>query len=298
MNRIASTPCSWGVLDFNLKENIPAYKQVLVEMKDAGYSGTELGQWGFLPTMAFDLREALKESKLTLVGAFVPVALQDPDRHHQGLEKALETAALMYHAGYEEALLILSDEFGSDDERTSHAGRITSEMGLSEEDWSNFISAAEMIAKEVRKQFALRTAFHPHCGGYVETPGEVETFMQGSDPSLLGLCLDTAHCTFGGGDPAEAVEKYKDRLWHVHFKDLNPRIDEEAARNSYNYFKSLEEGLFCELGKGSVDFKSIYKTLIKNHYNGWIVLEQELLPGMVLPKSLAQKNTDFIANLS
>ena len=170
-------------------------------------------------------------------------------------------------------------------------------MGLPEESWKNFAAGAEKVASAVRKQLGLRTVFHHHCGGYVETPAEVAKLMELTDPSLLGLCLDMGHYAFGGGDPVEALKEYYNRIWHIHFKDLNPRIDEEAAKNNYDYFKSVEEGLFCELGEGNVDFKSIVGILKEKDYDRWIVVEQDILPGMGSPKGYAMKNRKFIKKL-
>ena len=114
---------------------------------------------------------------------------------------------------------------------------------------NSFAYRVEKIASEVRRQFGMRTIFHNHCGSFVETPKEIARLLELTDPSLLGLCLDIGHYAFGGGDPVEGIKEYYDRIWHIHFKDLNPRIDEEAAKNNYDYFKSVEEGVFCELGK-------------------------------------------------
>jgi inosose dehydratase len=295
--KIANAPCSWGALEFDLEGKSPGYKQVLAEMKETGYVGTELGDWGFMPTSALKLREAIMGFKLQLLGAFVPVALSDAGAHEKGVATALKTAALMYDAGYEDAFILLADANGTVDQRTNHAGRITEEMGLSDESWVTFAAGAEKVASAVRKQYGIRTVFHHHCGGYVETPKEVARLMELTDPSLLGLCLDMGHYAFGGGDPVEALGSYGDRIWHVHFKDFDPKVDWRAASEDFDYFKSVEEGIFCELGKGSVDFKSIVRILKKRDYKGWIVVEQDVLPGMGSPKKCAYNNRKFIKSL-
>jgi sugar phosphate isomerase/epimerase len=52
-------------------------------------------------------------------------------------------------------------------------------------------------------------------------------------------------------------------------------------------------GLFCELGKGDVDFPAILAELKRMNYNGWIVVEQDVLPGMGSPKESAQRNRNI-----
>ena len=203
----------------------------------------------------------------------------------------------MFDAGYKNAFIVLADENGSVDVRTSNAGRVTPEMGLTENQWKIFAAGAEKVAKAVKDKFGMRTVFHHHCAGYVETPQEVDKLMELTDPKLLGLCLDMGHYAFGGGDPVEALKKYYPRIWHVHFKDFDPKVGEEAVKNGYNYFKSVEKGVFCELGKGNVDFNSIVNILKEKGYNGWIVVEQDVLPGMGSPKKCAAGNRQYIKSL-
>ena len=68
----------------------------------------------------------------------------------------------------------------------------------------------------------MRTVFHHHCAGYVETPAEIDKLLSLTDPSLVGLVLDMGHYMFGGGDPLKALKKQQDRIWHIHFKDCHP----------------------------------------------------------------------------
>ena len=297
MIKVANAPCSWGALEFELEAKPLGYGQVLAEMAETGYAGTELGDWGFMPTDPQQLRQVLSEQKLDLLGAFVPVALAKEDAHGAGVELALKTARLMFDAGYKNAFVVLADENGSVEERTKNAGRITPEMGLTEAQWKTFAAGAEKVAGAVKHQYSMRTVFHHHCGGYVETPDEVAKLMELTDPSLLGLCLDMGHYAFGGGDPVKALEKFDSRIWHVHFKDFDPKVGRAAAENGYDYFQSVAEGVFCELGKGMVDFKTIVAMLQKKGYDDWIVVEQDVLPGMGSPKKCAANNREFLKSL-
>ena len=90
--RIGNAPCSWGVLEFDLEGEAAGCTQVLNEMAETGYLGTELGDWGFMPTDPGALAAELTKRGLTLLGAFVPVALKDPASHAFGVEAALKVA--------------------------------------------------------------------------------------------------------------------------------------------------------------------------------------------------------------
>lgn len=298
MIKIANAPCSWGVLEFELKGEAPNYIQVLDEIKETGYEGTELGDWGFMPTVPNQLKKELNERQLTLVGAFVPVLLKDKSMHINGINFAIKTAKLMRDAGFQDSFIVLADENGSILERTKNAGRIKTEMALSEEELKIFSEGANELAKKVKEETGLRTVFHHHCGGYIETPSEIKILMKYTDPNILGLVLDTGHYKFGGGDPVSALKEFSDRIWHVHFKDCDDRIASLSRNKKWNYFESVRNGVFCELGKGSVDFKSIINELIKINYRGWIVVEQDVLPGMGNPKKYALKNRQFIKSFN
>jgi len=297
MIKIANAPCSWGVLEFDLEGKAAGFAQVLDEIRETGYQGTELGDWGFMPVIPSELRKELDNRALSMVGAFVPVFLKDKAKHAAGAEAAVKTAKLMADAGFPDAFIVLADENGSIKERTTNAGRVTTTMGLSKNEWKTFAEGADLVAGEVKSSTGLRTVFHHHCAGYVETPPEIDTLLSLTDPSLVGLVLDMGHYMFGGGNPLEALKKHKDRIWHVHFKDCHPGIAAKSRNEGWDYFKSVANGVFCELGKGSVDFKSIVSELKEQKYSGWIVVEQDVLPGMGNPKVCAQRNRDYIKSL-
>ena len=297
MIKIANAPCSWGVLEFDLEGKAAGFEQVLDEIRDTGYQGTELGDWGFMPVVPPELRKELDKRSLAMVGAFVPVFLKDRSKHAAGAEVAVKTARLMKDAGYPDSFIVLADENGSVKERTLNAGRVTSSMGLTEAEWKVFAEGTESVAREVKEKVGLRLVVHHHCAGYIETPDEIDKLLSLTDPSLVGLVLDMGHYMFGGGDPLKALRKHKDRIWHIHFKDCQPDVAKKSGQEGWDYFKSVANGVFCELGKGSVDFRAIAGELREQDYSGWIVVEQDVLPGMGNPKVCALRNREFIKSL-
>lgn len=295
--KIANAPCSWGILEFGLDGKTDDYQKVLDEISSTGYMGTELGDWGFMPTSPDKLSDELSGRGLSLVGAFVPVNFINPEDHEEGAELAVRTAQLLKNTDPENARIVLSDDNGKDKSRTQNAGRILPENRLTKEQWKIFATGVETIAARVREETGVECVFHHHCGGYVETPEEISTFLGLTSPMLVNLCFDTGHYAFGGGDPVEGLKKHFSRIGHVHFKDWDEDISQESRDKKWDYFESVENGIFCELGKGSVNFTSILKELKARKYSGWIVVEQDILPGMGSPKESARRNREFLRSI-
>jgi inosose dehydratase len=296
MIRIANAPCSWGVLEFSLEGKAAGYAQVLDEICAAGYCGTELGDWGFMPTNPGVLKRELQARQLEMAGAFVPVDFSNPESHETGAQAALRRARLLA-AVSKTALIILADENGRNPVRTRHAGRIQPEEGLSPEAWGIFAAGVQSVARAVQEGTGLRCAFHHHCAGFVETPEEVEQLLSLTDPDLVGLCFDTGHYTFGGGDAVEGLRKHARRIWHVHFKDHDPHTAAQSRRQGWDYFEAVRGGVFCELGIGDVNFPNVLAELQTVGYSGWVVVEQDVLPGMGSPKESAVRNRAYLHDL-
>jgi inosose dehydratase len=232
-----------------------------------------------------------------LLGAFVPVKLTDAAAHPGGVEAALRVAGLLSAVSGASPVVVLSDDTAANQWRTERAGRITPADGLDDNEWSTLGAGAERIATAVRDATGLRTVFHHHCATFVETSAEIDQLMQRTDPSLLGLCLDTGHATFAGGNALDILEKWRPRIWHVHLKDCDPAIRTRASAEKWDYAMSVRHGVFCELGRGAVDFPAIIDRLTRTGYDGWLVVEQDVLPSMGTPAESAARNRVYLRSL-
>ena len=297
MIRVANAPCSWGVIE-NVDGDTGGYRQVLDEMVETGYAGTELGDWGFMPTDPDRLQSELDARGLALLASFSTPWLQDPARHAKGEEDAVRIGKLLATVGGPDTLIVLGNDPYGDPVRGKNAGRITPGMGLSDDGWGAYAAAANRLARRVRDDAGIRTVVHQHLGTLVETGAEVRRLMAMTDPDLLGICLDTGHWTFGTGEnPVDAVREFGSRIWHVHFKDADPAVMAESRANEWDGLTSTGHGVFCELGKGSVDFPGVLAALTETGYDGWIVVEQDILPGMGNPRESARRNREYLRGI-
>ncbi|HKZ79351.1 MAG TPA: TIM barrel protein [Pyrinomonadaceae bacterium] len=270
--QVGNAPVSWGIMEVaGWGKQIP-YSQLLDEMAEAGYAGTELGPYGYLPTEPKQLTSELSARGLQLVASFVPVPLAHPERHEAGYEEAMQVAQLLAQAGAR--LIVLADEMS--EARMAVSGRVDdSRDGMNEQQWNGAAQILARIAKACG-ELGLSSVFHHHAGTFVETPKEVEQLCERTDPDLLGICLDTGHYFFGGGDPVDAVRLYGARIRHLHLKDVQLPILEAARRDGIGFLEAVRRGVFCELGAGAVDLKRVVQDMTAEGYSGWAIVEQDV----------------------
>jgi len=274
--QFASAPDSWGVLDYEGPSWQQSYEKMLQEMSAAGYTGTELGPYGFFPTDAGLLRSKLEEHKLSLLASFVPVVLSDPASAKVAVAQIRKVGNLL--ASLKAPFLVMAD--AQSEERDRFSGRVTegTTPALTSEQWRN---VAKVVAESalVAADFGLDLVFHPHVATYLETPAETERFFDATSGSGIGLCLDTGHSVYGGGDAIAEAEKFRDILRFVHIKDVNETVLADARRRELTFDGAIAEKVFTVIGEGSINFPSFFKTLEKNGYSGWLVVEQDVTFG-------------------
>jgi len=269
---LANAPVSWGIMEVDGWSPPIAWSQVMDEISGAGYAATELGPYGYYPTDAANLRAELARRSLGLTSAFVPLRLKDPDGVKTELPRAMTVGRLLVDCGAR--YFVLSDHMWP--ERMACAGWVP-EAGirLTAAEWKTVGANIRQIAAAAR-DIGLRCTFHHHVGTYVETPEEVDIVLNEVDSADLGLCLDTGHYFYGGGDPVEALKKYGRRVEYLHFKDVDPKVRAKCRRERVGFLDGVRNGIFCPLGQGGVDFPGLKRELDALNYQGVAVVEQDV----------------------
>ena len=245
MIRVANAPVSYGAFELTVGSSpfVPGPDEVLAAIAEGGYEGTELGPLGYLGT-GETLRKRLAGHGLELVAAFVELRFGDGDL------TALE-ATLDVLEGFD-AQPVLCDR-----------GPRDGEVDLD----------GVARALELARTRGFEPAFHHHMGTRVQTVAEIERLLAGTDVALL---LDTGHLTAAGGDPVRGLRDWRERLRHVHLKDV--RLD--VLRSASGWSEAWRRGVFCELGAGDVDLEAFCAELRRGGYEGWLVVEQDRIPAL------------------
>lgn len=272
--RLATAPVTWGVELADAPGNLP-WPLLLDEIARSGIDALELGPVGYLPENPTRLHDALQSRALTAVGSYVIEDLHDP----AALEVALRGArrACSAIAAAEGSVLVVIDRPGG--VRAATAGRSEDSPRLEGRRWDALLGTIDLIAA-MAEDFGLRAAVHPHAGTYIEYEDEVERFLDGS---RVGLCLDTAHLEYSGAVAHDAIARYGHRLVHVHLKDTDRAVLERVRRESIGFREAVAQGIFCPLGRGTVDLGAVLDALDAAGYAGFATIEQDRVAGSGSP---------------
>lgn len=211
----------------------------------AGYDGVEVFD-GNLAEFENDpeaLLSVLADNNIELVSVYTGANFIYDDILDDELHK-IEHAAL------------LAKKFGAS--RIVLGGGAKRPAGPKPDDFKKVGRGLDMAA-DIARDTGLESSYHPHLGTISET---LDGFHQIMDSCSIGFCPDTAHLTASGIDPVAAIDRYGDRLKHIHFKDL-----------------SENTGNFTPLGEGDINFKEILEAIRRANYDSWLMVELDSYEG-------------------
>lgn len=272
---LATAPGTWGIEPPPLPD-YPRWERVLDEIAHAGFDGTELGPYGYLPTDVAALRAALAERELRMPGCFVMEPFERREEWPRIEQLAERTCALAAGAGAH--VLIAID--GLAPARSATAGRSDDAPRLDGPAWDTLVEGVRRTA-EIAAQHGMRVAFHPHAGTYVEFLDEIDRIAEALAADGHGLCVDTGHSVYAGVDPVALVERHPDKVAHVHLKDLHADRLAAATAARRTFEQGVADGVFCALGAGTVDLDGFGAALRAIGYAGWCTFEQDRVVALI-----------------
>lgn len=272
--KVGNAPVSWGI--YGPKDPPQSATRVLDAIAEAGYAGTELGPYGYFPTEANALRQELQKRNLALGSSYVGVPLEDPAQRAAAVAECVRVAALLSTQGVRE--LIVADD--DHPHRMAIAGRVPRDgsAGWSDAEWKEAAATLHAIADAIHAAHGMSVVVHHHVGTFIETPEEIARLLRETDPARVNLLLDTGHLVYGGGDPVALIETAGDRIRYVHFKDVLPEELAHVRSSDIHVRDAWKRGVFCPLGEGVVPFTRVTQALRARGYEGWVIVEQDVVP--------------------
>ena len=286
--RIGANPIGWSNDDLPEIGGATPLETCLAEAKEAGIEGMELGNK--FPRESSALKAALDPYGLACIGGWHSIELLtrtareefDLAKPHRKLLKAMGTSVFIV----------------AETSNAIHGRRdlpLSRRPHLEDGDWPAYgdkiTELAELLAAE-----GLTLCYHHHMGTIVQSAADIDRFMAHTRLPAH-LLLDTGHATWGGSDPAALAQRYRDRISHVHVKDVRRAVMEQAGREDWSFLDAVlgqgrELGIYTVPGDGMVDYPSVFRAL--PHYAGWVVIEAEQDPEKANPLHYAKLG---VANL-
>ena len=282
VDRIAGAPISWGLCE------VPGWgyqltpRRVLAEMRGLGLVATEFGPPGFLEAEPESRVAQLAAYGISAVGGFHVAVLHDPGHDPVPGVDAFIDECLAAKAG----MVVLAAG-------TGQAG-YDARPELDETGWQTLLTNLDRIADHAASR-GVEASLHPHMGTMIESGAETLRVIEGSH---IGLCVDTGHLAAAGADPGAIVGSYPARVRHVHLKDVDSALAGRVVDGSLTFADAVRAGLFVPLGNGSVDVTGIVQALEGAGYQGWYVLEQDVMldgpPDDEGPVGNVRQSLDFL----
>jgi inosose dehydratase len=151
----------------------------------------------------------------------------------------------------------------------------------------------------VAGEFGLTLTFHPHVDSAVQFEHQVVRFLEDTNPAVVGLCLDTGHHEYRGGDSVALFDAWQARIPYLHLKDVNAEVRDRVAREGLPFVRAVEERVFCEPGRGVVRFDALAAVMVAAGYRGWAGVETDMYPlsDFGEPLRVARRTRDYLEGL-
>ncbi|MBC2906129.1 sugar phosphate isomerase/epimerase family protein [Streptomyces cupreus] len=287
--RIGSAPDSWGVWFPDDPLQVP-WQRFLDEVADSGYEWIELGPYGYLPTDPSVLAEETARRGLKVSAGTVFTGL------HHGVDvwdrtwaHVSDIAALTQAMGASHLVVIPS--FWRDDK----TGEVLEPSSLTAEQWRNLTSLTERLGREVRERYGLRIVVHPHADTHIDTEENVIRFLDGTDSSLVSLCLDTGHYAYCGGDSVKLIETYGSRIGYLHLKQVDPAVLAEVRAEGTPFGPAVAKGVMCEPPSGVPALGPVLEAAQGLGVDLFAIVEQDMYPCAAdVPLPIARRTRAFL----
>lgn len=286
--KIGISPIAWQNDDLPDLTADFTMEQALQDARKIGYTGVERGQR--MPHDTEGLRRYLDTNELALSGGWCSGHLLVND-------VAAEIAAIRQQVEQFVALgapCIVYAEC-SNTVQGDRNTPVNARPKLGRDDIRAYGRKLSEIAKWTADQ-GMALAYHHHMGSIIEAEDDVDWLMDSSSPEVT-LCFDTGHLLFGGGDIMATLNRWAERVHHVHFKDIRPEVVSDVRANDRSFLDAVIAGAFTVPGDGCIDFQEVANLLKAMDYSGWIVVEAEQDPAKAPPYEYSKMGFDHIVDV-
>jgi inosose dehydratase len=272
-------------------------EQALAEIAQAGYAGAPAG-----PREGRSARETIELYQrygLRPAPGYYSTEFWRAELRPQILEQARRQADFARELGLTE-LYVATGGFTTffnpaGQNRKQIAARVGPNDGLSDDQYKRFADTLNEFGALTLGE-GVRSCFHNHVGSVIESADEIERLLELADPAVIFLGPDTGHLAWAGVEPVAFCRQHVERIKTLHIKDIDPAVLERGRAAGWDYDTFDRNGIFAELGRGSVDFVALFELLRAAGFSGWAIAETDTT---MLPTALesATISREYLASL-
>ncbi|MFP5111659.1 myo-inosose-2 dehydratase [Bacillaceae bacterium C204] len=291
--QLAVSPINWANDDMHDLGDHYSFSQIVDEMSELGFLGTELGRK--YPRDIATLQSELGKRNLSLTSGWCDILFSDPDYLEESLQKFQAHVLFLKLMGSK--YVVTADGGGSVhwDPREDRSNKGIKKY--TEREWESLCKGLNIAGQFCRKH-RMTLVYHIHTGTGVETLEETDRLCAGTDPEVVSLLVDTGHLYYCGVDPVDVIKKYRDRVKYIHLKDVREDVLQTVKEKLINFNDSVRLGIFTVPGDGAIDFKPFFTELAEINYQGWLVIEAEQDSVVANPVEYAKKSIQYIESIT
>lgn len=288
--KLGIAPIGWCNDDMPELGGESTFRQIVSEMALAGFTGCEIGNK--FPTDAATLKWELEMRGMRVASRWFSSFL---------LTQPYETVEADFIRELDFLAALGADRINVSEQSYSIQGKTdvpvltgNHKPVMDDGQWVRLCEGLNGLGK-VAAQRGFRLCYHHHMGTVVQTAAETDRLLANTDPRYVFLCYDTGHFTFAGEDPLLMLQKYANRVGHVHLKDMRLPVVEQARQQGWSFLTAVRNGAFTVPGDGAVAFDPVFRLLAEAGYEGWLLVEAEQDPDRANPLQYAMMARRFIA---
>ena len=286
--KLGIAPIAWSNDDMPELGGDTSLEQCLSEANEAGFSGIESG--GKFPKKSEELIPLLKKYNLRLCSGWYGANLRKNSVKDEIV--AIQEQLKLFQDCKAPCIVFaeVSDSIAGDPNRP-----LSTRPQMDNEEWSNFCKKISEIGKYLEDQ-GMPLAYHHHMGTVIESQKDTERLLESTNDQVK-LILDTGHMLFAGGNSIEVAKNFKERVVHIHCKDMRKNILNKSLEKNLSFRQAFLEGAFTVPGDGCIDYKPLLNFLKTNDYNGWLVVEAEQDPSKANPLEYAKIGFNYLSKV-
>lgn len=290
--KLGIAPIGWTNDDLPELGAENTFEQCVSEMALAGYTGCEVGNK--YPRDVALLKHKLSVRGIEICNAWFSTFFVD-GKKEQTLQDFIKHRDFLHAMG--------AKVIGCSEQSRSIQGQpkaiFKEKTVFTDEEWQLLAEGYNELANLAAEK-GMRVCLHHHMGTGIQTPEEIDRYMQVVNDDVY-LLFDSGHLYYSEGSQQAmlaVLEKYIDRIIHVHLKDVRDEVVEEVRSKNLSFLEGVKKGTFTVPGDGVIDFRPIFEILDKHNYQGWMVVEAEQDPAIANPFEYAVKGRQYIKEVA